>query len=71
MAVQKYGSRIACDGSVEWKRMVTKVPEGGYHSNPSAGGKTGQCFLNAPLVGCELMPAKIALPETRDLPLSH
>jgi hypothetical protein len=25
MAVQKYGSRIACDGSVEWKRMVTKV----------------------------------------------
>jgi hypothetical protein len=25
MAVQKYGSRIACDGSVEWKRMVTQV----------------------------------------------
>jgi hypothetical protein len=25
MAVQKYGSHIACDGSVEWKRMVTKV----------------------------------------------
>ncbi|MFZ0732632.1 MAG: TraI/MobA(P) family conjugative relaxase [Candidatus Sulfotelmatobacter sp.] len=25
MAVQKFGSRIACDGSVEWKRMVTKV----------------------------------------------
>ena len=25
MAVQKYGSRIACDGSVEWKQMVTKV----------------------------------------------
>jgi hypothetical protein len=25
MAIQKYGSRIACDGSVEWKRMVTKV----------------------------------------------
>ncbi len=25
MAVQKYGSRIACDGSVEWKRMVTNV----------------------------------------------
>jgi hypothetical protein len=25
MAVQKYGSSIACDGSVEWKRMVTKV----------------------------------------------
>jgi hypothetical protein len=25
IAVQKYGSRIACDGSVEWKRMVTKV----------------------------------------------
>jgi hypothetical protein len=25
MAVQKYGPRIACDGSVEWKRMVTKV----------------------------------------------
>ena len=25
MAVQKYGSRIACTGSVEWKRMVTKT----------------------------------------------
>jgi hypothetical protein len=25
MAVQKYGTHIACDGSVEWKRMVTKV----------------------------------------------
>jgi hypothetical protein len=25
MAIQKYGSRIACAGSVEWKRMVTKV----------------------------------------------
>jgi hypothetical protein len=25
MAIQKYGSRIACDGSVEWKRMVTKT----------------------------------------------
>jgi hypothetical protein len=25
MAIQKYGPRIACDGSVEWKRMVTKV----------------------------------------------
>ncbi|MGO8751111.1 MAG: LPD7 domain-containing protein [Thermoguttaceae bacterium] len=25
MAIQKFGSRIACDGSVEWKRMVTKV----------------------------------------------
>ncbi len=25
MAVQKYGPRIACDGSVEWKRMVTKI----------------------------------------------
>jgi len=25
MAVQKFGPRIACDGSVEWKRMVTKV----------------------------------------------
>ena len=25
MAVQKYRSRIACDGSVEWKRMVTKI----------------------------------------------
>jgi len=25
MAVQKYGPRIACEGSVEWKRMVTKV----------------------------------------------
>ncbi len=25
MAVQKYGPRIACTGSVEWKRMVTKT----------------------------------------------
>jgi hypothetical protein len=25
MAIQKYGLRIACDGSVEWKQMVTKV----------------------------------------------
>jgi hypothetical protein len=25
MAVQKYGSRIACTGTVEWKRMATKV----------------------------------------------
>jgi hypothetical protein len=25
IAIQKYGSRIACDGSVEWKRMVTKT----------------------------------------------
>ena len=25
MAIQKYGSRIARDGSVEWKRMVTKT----------------------------------------------
>ncbi len=25
MAIQKYGSRIACTGSVEWKRMVTKI----------------------------------------------
>jgi hypothetical protein len=25
MAIQKYGARIACTGSVEWKRMVTKV----------------------------------------------
>jgi hypothetical protein len=25
MAVQKFGPRIACDGSVEWKRMVTKI----------------------------------------------
>jgi hypothetical protein len=25
MAIQKYGSRIACAGTVEWKRMVTKV----------------------------------------------
>jgi hypothetical protein len=25
MAIQKYGSRIACDGNVEWKRMVTKT----------------------------------------------
>jgi hypothetical protein len=25
MAVQKYGSRIACTGTVEWRRMVTKT----------------------------------------------
>jgi hypothetical protein len=25
MAVQKFGPRIACNGSVEWKRMVTKA----------------------------------------------
>ena len=25
MAIQKYGSRIACAGTVEWKRMVTKT----------------------------------------------
>jgi len=25
MAIQKFGPRIACDGSVEWKRMVTKT----------------------------------------------
>jgi hypothetical protein len=25
MAIQKYGSRIACTGTVEWKRMVSKV----------------------------------------------
>ena len=25
MAIQKFGPRIACDGSVEWKRMVTKI----------------------------------------------
>jgi hypothetical protein len=25
MAIQKYGSRIACAGAVEWKRMVTKT----------------------------------------------
>jgi hypothetical protein len=25
MAIQKYGSRIACTGTVEWKRMVTKT----------------------------------------------
>jgi len=25
MAIQKYGPRIACDGTVEWKRMVTKT----------------------------------------------
>jgi hypothetical protein len=25
MAVQKYGSRIACTGSIEWKRMVIKT----------------------------------------------
>ena len=25
MAINKFGPRIACDGSVEWKRMVTKI----------------------------------------------
>jgi hypothetical protein len=25
MAVQKYGSRIACAGTIEWKRMVTMI----------------------------------------------
>ena len=25
MAIQKYGSRIACTGTVEWKRMATKT----------------------------------------------
>ncbi len=25
MAIQKYGSRIACTGSIEWKRMVMKT----------------------------------------------
>ena len=25
MAIQKFGPRIACDGTVEWKRMVTKI----------------------------------------------
>jgi hypothetical protein len=25
MAIQKFGPRIACAGTVEWKRMVTKV----------------------------------------------
>jgi hypothetical protein len=25
MAIQKYGPRIACSGSMEWKRMVTKT----------------------------------------------
>jgi len=25
MAIQKYGTRIACTGTVEWKRMVTKT----------------------------------------------
>jgi hypothetical protein len=25
MAIQKFGPRIACDGRVEWKRMVTKI----------------------------------------------
>jgi len=25
MAIQKFGPRIACAGSVEWKRMVTKI----------------------------------------------
>jgi len=25
MAIQKFGPRIACTGTVEWKRMVTKT----------------------------------------------
>lgn len=25
MAIQKYGPRIACAGSIEWKRMVIKA----------------------------------------------
>jgi hypothetical protein len=25
MAIQKYGTHIACAGTVEWKRMVTKT----------------------------------------------
>ena len=25
MAIQKYGTHITCAGTVEWKRMVTKV----------------------------------------------
>jgi hypothetical protein len=34
MAIQKYGSRIACDGSVEWKRMVTKTAAQQRHLRP-------------------------------------
>ena len=28
MAIQKFKTRIACDGSVEWKRMVTTIADG-------------------------------------------
>jgi hypothetical protein len=51
--------------------MNYPVSGGDHHSNPSVGGKNDQCFHSARLIGRELMPAKIALPETRDLPLSH
>jgi hypothetical protein len=51
--------------------MNHPVPGGGHHSNPSVVGNDGECFLNARLVGRELVPAEIALPETWDLSLSH
>jgi hypothetical protein len=51
--------------------MNHPVPGGSHHSNPSAGGNNGQCFLNARLVGRELVPAEIALLETWDSFLSH
>jgi hypothetical protein len=51
--------------------MNHPVPGGGHHSNSSIGGNNAQCFLNARLIGRERISAKIALPETRDLPLSH
>jgi hypothetical protein len=51
--------------------MNYPVPGGDHHSNPCGGGKNGQCFHSARLVGRELMPAEIALQKTRDLHLSH
>jgi hypothetical protein len=45
--------------------MNHPVPGGDHHSNPSIGSNIGQCFLNARLVGRELMPAKIAQQKTR------
>jgi hypothetical protein len=51
--------------------MNHPVLVGSLHSNPSVGGKNGQCFHSARLVGRELMPAEIALQKTLDLHLSH
>ena len=37
MAVQKYGSRIACTGTEEWKRMVTMTAVQARHLRPIHG----------------------------------